>query len=93
MLVVIRALYTLHQHIIDVCLHGALDQILKDFVNHSLERGPDVLESKGHHLVAIDFLIGYEGSFFFIWWVYLDLIVARISVHEGKELMASRRLY
>ena len=67
MLEVICTLYTFHQHVVDVYLHAAPDQDLEDFVNHSLERGPDILESKGHHFVAVDSLIGYEGCFVFIW--------------------------
>ena len=49
------------QHIIDVHLHGVPDQVLEDFVYHSLEGCPCVLESEGHHLVAVDSLIGGES--------------------------------
>ena len=54
MLEVISALYTFHQHIVNVHLHGVPDQVLEDFVNHLLEGCPCVLESEGHHLAAVD---------------------------------------
>ena len=76
MLKVIRALYTFHQYIIDVYLHSAPEQICKDFINHSMEGSPRVLQSGRHHLVALDSPASNEGSFVFIWWVHLDLITA-----------------
>ena len=56
-----HALYTFHQYIIDVYFCGAPDQVLEDFVNHSLESSPSILESEGHHLVAVDSPISGEG--------------------------------
>ena len=47
MLEVISALYTFHQHIIDVHLHGALELVLKDFIYHLLEGSPRILSPKG----------------------------------------------
>ena len=82
-----------YQHIIDVYFHGAPNQIFKDFVNHSLEGIPRVLEFEGHHLVEVDSPISNEGSFVFIWWVHLDLIIVGIGVYEAKELVAHRHLY
>ena len=67
MLEMIRALYTFHQHIVDVYFHGAPDQILEDFVNHSLESVPNILESDRHHHVAVDSMISGEGYLIFIW--------------------------
>jgi len=68
MLEVISAPYTFHQYIIDVHLHGVLDQVLEDFVYHPLEGCPCVLESESHHLVAVDSSTNGEGYFFFIRW-------------------------
>jgi len=62
-------------------------------VNHSLESGPNILESEGHHLVAVDFSISGESCLVFFWWVHLDLIISGIGVHETKELVVYRRLY
>ena len=45
MLEVIRAQHALYQHVIDVYVHGSLDQ--EDFVNHPLERAPTFLSPKG----------------------------------------------
>ena len=74
-------------------LHGVPHQVLEDLVYHPLEGGPCVLESEGHHLVAVDSLISSEGYLVFIWWVHLDLIIPEIGVHEAKEFVACHRLY
>jgi len=66
MLDVIRTLYTFYQHIVDVNLHGALNQVSKDFINHSLEGSPCVLESEGHHFVALYSPTSSDGSIVFI---------------------------
>ena len=76
------------QHIIDVHLHGVPDQVLKDFVYHPLEGCPCVLNFEGRHLIAVDSLTIDEGSFVFIWWVHLDLIVAEIGIYEVKKLVS-----
>ena len=57
MLEVLRALYTFHQHIIHIHLHGVFDKVIEDLIYHPLKDGPDVLESEGHHLVAVNFPI------------------------------------
>ena len=93
MLEVIHALYTFHKHIIDVYLHGAPDHVLEDFVNYSMERDPNILESEGHHLVTVDSPISSEGYLALIWWMHLDLIIPGIGVHEAKELVVRRHLY
>jgi len=93
MLEVIHALYTFHQHIVDVYLHGAPDQVLKDFVNHSLENSPCVLETEGHHLVTVDTSTSSESDCVFIWWVHLDLIIAEIGIYKAKELVVRHRLH
>jgi len=93
MLEVICALYTFHQHIADVYFHGAPNQVFEDFVNHSLECGPNILESEGHHLVAVESATSSKGCLVFIWLVHLDVIISEIGVHEAKELVACRRLY
>ena len=85
----IGALYTFHQH----HLHGVSDQVHEDFVYHPLDGCPCVLESEGHHLVAVDSSISNEGHLVFIWRVHLDLIILGIGIHETKELIARRRLY
>jgi len=38
--------WTFH-HVINVHFHCAPDQILKDFVNHALEDGPEYFSPKG----------------------------------------------
>jgi len=88
MLEVIRALYTFHQYIVDVYFHGAPDQVLEDFVNHSLESGPSILESEGHHFVAKDSPISDKGYLILVRRVQLDLIVLAIGVSEAKEPVA-----
>jgi len=93
MLEVISALYNFHQHIVDVHLYIVFDQVLKDFVYYLLKGCPCVLEMEGHHLVAVYSLTSSEGHFVFIWWVHLDLTIARIDVHEVKEVMSYLNLY
>jgi len=93
MLEVIHVLYAFHQHIVDVNFHCALNQALRDLVNHSLECSPYILESEGHHLVAADSLISSEGCLVFVQWMHIDLIIPRIGVHEVKKLVAHRYLY
>ena len=44
-------------------------------------------------LVAVYSLTSSEGHFVFIWWVHLDLTIARIDVHEVKEVMSYLNLY
>ena len=85
-------LYTFYQHVIDVYFNGAPDQVLEDFVNHSLERSASVLEPKGHHLVAVDSSISNEGCLVFILRVYLDLFLPGIDIHKTKELITRRCL-
>ena len=53
-------------------------------VDHPLEICSSVLQSEGHHLVAVDPLIGDERCLVFIWWMHLDLIVSWIGVHETE---------
>ena len=89
MLEVIRVLYTFHQHIIYIHLHGVPDKALEDLLYHPLEDGPCVLESEEHHLVATNSLTCSEGYLIFICWVHLDLITAGIGIHEAKELVSS----
>ena len=45
---------TFHQHIIHIHLHGVPDKVLEDLIYHPLEDGPCVLESEGHHLIAVN---------------------------------------
>ena len=59
----IHALYSLYQHIINIYFDGAPDQILEDFVDHSLERDPSIHESKMNYLVVVDSPTGTEGDF------------------------------
>ena len=68
MLEVICALYTFHQYIISIHLHGVPNQVLEDLVYHPLEGNPCVLESKGHHLVAVDSLTSGKVYYVLIWW-------------------------
>ena len=47
----------------NIYFDGAPDQILEDFVDHSLESGPSVLESKINYPIVVDSPIGSEGDF------------------------------
>ena len=66
MLEVIHVLYSLYQYIINISFDGASDQLLEYFVDHSLESGPSVLESKRNYLLVVNSSSGSEGDFVFI---------------------------
>ena len=93
MLEVIHALFTFHQYIVNVYFHGAPNQVLEDFVSHSLESGPSILGSEGRYLLVVDSPISYESYLVFVWWVHLDLIILEIGVHRAKKLEACHCLY
>ena len=93
MLKVLRVLYTFHQHIIHIYLYGVLDKVLEDLVDHLLEGGSCVLESKGHYLITVNSLTFCEGYLIFIWWVHPDLIIAGVRVYEAKELVSYCNFY
>ena len=67
--------------------------ILEEPVDHALKGGPNIFESEGHHLLAIDSPTSGESSLAFIWWMHLDLVVPGVGVHEAEELMARSCFY
>jgi len=50
--------------------------VLEDLVDYSLEDCSGVLQSKRHHLIAVDSPIGDERRLVYVWWMLLDLIVS-----------------
>ena len=69
----VGALKTLHEHVVDVHLHGMFDQLL---VDHSLEGYSGVLQSGRHHLIVVNSLISDKHHLVFVWWMHIDLIIS-----------------
>ena len=57
-------------------------------VDHLLEGGSGVLQTECHHLVAVNPSVCDGSGLVFIWSVHLDLVVARVGVHEAEQLVA-----
>jgi len=72
----VRMLDALHQHVIDVYLHGISNLIFDHTIDHPLEGGSRILQFEGHDLVAEDYPTSYESSLVLIKWVHLNLVVA-----------------
>ena len=66
----------LHQHVIDVYLHGMPNLIFEHTVDHPLEGDSGIIQSEGHDLVAEDSSTTYESSVVLVGQVHLDLVVA-----------------
>ena len=49
----IRALLGFYQHIVDINLHGTAEQRSEHFHHQPLISGPCILQSEGHHIIAI----------------------------------------
>ena len=54
-----------------------------------LEGGSSIIQSKGHYSIGEFSPQGCECSLVMIFFLDLDLIISRKSVHEGKYLMSS----
>ena len=49
-----------------------------------------VLESKGHHLIAVQTAVGDERGMLLIRDVHGDLIVSRVDIHKVEQLVLLR---
>ena len=72
----VRTLGALHQHVVDIYLHSMPDQIFEHLVDHPLEGGSSILQSKGHNLVAKDSPISSESGLVLVRQVHIDMVVA-----------------
>ena len=55
--------------------------------------GSYVFQPKRHHLIAIHPLSDHKGGLLLVAGVHPDMVVARESVHEAKELVAKGGIY
>ena len=83
----------LHQHVIYVHLHGRSYLLLEHPVYQPMISSSCVLESKGHHAIAIGSLPYEERRIFLVIWIHADLVVAGESIHKTEEFMAGYDIY
>jgi len=62
---VVGALKALHNHVVDVYLHGVFDLLFEDLIDHSLEGCSGVLQCEGFYFTAVDFSICDERRLVF----------------------------
>src|ERR1700722_9086089 len=63
-------------------------QIVEYVCHRPLESCAGILQAKRHDTICKSTPRGNECSFILIGWVYLNLVIARESVHEGESLVA-----
>ena len=86
-------LQTFDKHVIHVHFRSFPDLFGEHFVDQPLIGSSSVLESKGHHLVAIKAPINHKSFLDSIRFMHLDLIIAGIHVHETKEFKANGHVH
>ena len=64
--------------------------LTEDCAHGTLICGSDILQSKGHHSVAVHSQWRSEGCVLLVFWIHLDLIVSGESVHERHPLEPTR---
>ena len=83
---IVGVIETLHKHV-DIHLHFVPDQLLENFINHSLESGSFVLQAEGHDFVAVDGAAGGEGRLVLVFWMHPNLIVFLVDIHEAEKFV------
>ena len=81
----VGAIDTFHKHVVDIYLHYVSNQLLEDFIDHPLKSGSGVLQAKGHDFETVDDAANGEGCLVVIFWMHLDLLVSRLSIHEAEK--------
>ena len=89
----ICSLCALHQHVIHVHLHVASDLSFEDLIDEALVGGSGILQTEGHHFVAVKALGGHEGRMLFVLRCHLDLVISDEGIHEAEQSMTGRRIY
>jgi hypothetical protein len=64
-----------------------VDLVVEDLCHRPLVGGTRIFEPERHDLVAIDANRRAEGCVLFVFWRHFDLIIARITVHEGEDFI------
>lgn len=85
---VINGVHRLCYHVIDVYLYGAPNLLLENLVHETLIGGDNVLQTKGHNLVAVQPTVGDKDHFILIGLVYWNLVVPRENIYETKYLIS-----
>ena len=89
---VVGTIETLLEYVNNIHLHRIPDWPLEDFIDHSLECCSDVLRAEGHNFVTVDDTASSEGCLVLIYWMHLELLVSRVSIHEAEEFVAYCRV-
>ena len=84
-LAMVSIFHSLSDHIIYMNLHNSSNLISKDFVHKSLRGGFGILQSKWDYFITVSCIFHYKGHFFLVHWMHINLVVARISVHEVEK--------
>ena len=79
----IRALLGFYQYIVNINLHGTVEQRSEHFRHQPLISGPCILQSEGHHIIAIQFVGRDERCLFCIRGVHRDLVISLESIQKG----------
>ena len=64
--------------------------LVEDCIQSSLIYYPRILQSEGHHSIAIHPKWCLEGCMLLIVWIHLNLIVFRESIHERNLFKPTR---
>ena len=80
-------------HVIHIYFNLLMHHVMKQRYHCSLIRYPDVLQPKRHDLVAKGSSHSQEYGLFHIFRSHPDLIIARESVHKGKQKVLGRIIY
>ena len=85
--------FTLDEHIVHIYFHVPPNLFAEHLVYQSLVHGPCVLQTERHDPIAIEPLVGDEGSLLLILFCHLYLVVSRKGVHKGKKLVPSHGVH
>ncbi|CAL9000815.1 unnamed protein product, partial [Prunus brigantina] len=85
---VICTFWGFDQHVVHIDLHSFADLLLDDFIHEPLIGCSNVLQPKGHDLVAVGPSLDDERSFRLVILVHQDLVIAGVGVHEAEQLIA-----
>ena len=82
--------FGLDDYVVNIDLDVSPNLLSETVLHHSLVGGTRVLEPEGHCCVTVDAERRDECCFVFVFFLHLDLVVARIGIQEGQALTACR---
>jgi hypothetical protein len=80
---VFGCLNTFNQQVIYVHFNVSANLISKHPVHQSLISGSCILQTEGHHLIAVKSSVCDESRFFLVCFLHVDLIVSREGIHKA----------